>query len=289
MRVAILGTGHMGTAVGLRLLAKGHEVVAWNRSLEKTRKLQDRGAHVVPTAQAAAAECDVACLLLTDDSAVMSVASDGVMGALQPTARLVDMSTVSPQTSRRVGGMTPGQRFVDAPILGGPAATEAGKASLLLGGDQELVQGLDGLWSDIAVAYYYCGPTGAGTTLKLLSNLMLVGGTALLAEAVATAQANGVPDDILRSALRPSPAIAPGVAARFEDVVAGGHDGWWTIRLADKDMSLAMALATDHGLTLPVAEAARRLVQQAAHAGYCDKDLGSVIEPIRRADRAEGP
>jgi 3-hydroxyisobutyrate dehydrogenase-like beta-hydroxyacid dehydrogenase len=287
MKVTILGAGHMGHAIGIRLLKKNYEVTVWNRSPGKTGDLERLGARTASTAGEAASTADVVMTLVTADAAVKHVAlgEGGVVRALKPGAALVDMSTVSPDTSRELGLATPGGRFVDAPILGGPDATENGTAKLLLGGAEDVVQDLDPLWSDLASEYYYCGPNGSATTLKLLSNLMLVGETALLAEALATAQANGIDDDTLRTALKSSPAIAPGVLPRFEDVLAGDHNGWWSIYLAQKDMSLALQLATSKGMKLPLAEASVQALDAAERAGYGEKDLGAVVEPIRRPSR----
>ena len=282
MKIAILGTGHMGRAIGSRLLDKGHAVTVWNRTPGRAFELERRGATAALSAQEAASSADVVMTLLTADEAVKSVILEGgVLSALRPGAVLVDMSTVSPGTSRELGRATPAKRFVDAPILGGPEATQNGKAKLLLAGEKDVVESLNWLWGDIAAEYYYCGPNGNATTLKLLSNLMLVGGTVLLAEAIATAQRNGIDNATLLSVFKQSPAIAPGVQVRFDDVLAGDHDGWWTIRLAQKDMGLALALARSQGLALPAAETSLQALDAAEQAGLGDKDLGSVIEPIR--------
>jgi 3-hydroxyisobutyrate dehydrogenase-like beta-hydroxyacid dehydrogenase len=288
MRIAILGTGHMGRAIGARLLEKGHSVVAWNRTPGRTAELERLGASSAKSAAEAAQDADGVLTLLTADEAVRSVAFEGrVLSSLRPGAVLVDMSTVSPETSRGLGRSTPGGRFVDAPILGGPEATRAGRAKLLLGGDRDVVDGLDSLWQDIAADYYYCGSNGSATTLKLLSNLMLVGGTALLAEAIVAAQRNGIDDETLKRVFKQSPAIAPGVQVRFDDILAGDHDGWWTIHLAQKDMSLALHLGRSTNLQLPVAEATVGALDATDGLSLGEKDLGAVVELIRSRVRSD--
>ena len=242
MKIAILGMGHMGRAVGKRLVRHGHPVNVWNRSPGKARALESMGAAAAPSIKQAVAGAEVVLMSLSADDAVKAVAlgPDGAIAALSPGAVLVDMSTVSPDTSKQLSQATPAARFVEAPVLGGPEATENGKAKLLLGGDENLVNSLQSLWQDIAAESYYCGPSGSATTLKLLSNLMLVGGTALLAEAIVVAQASGIDNATLKRVFKKSPAIAPGVVARFEDILEGDHEGWWTVKLAEKDMSLAL-------------------------------------------------
>jgi 3-hydroxyisobutyrate dehydrogenase-like beta-hydroxyacid dehydrogenase len=283
MKIAILGTGHMGRAVAKRLLRSGHAINVWNRSPGKSRELESMGAAAAPTIREAVSGAEAVLMSLTADEAVKAVAlgPQGAIAALSPGAILADLSTVSPDTSRHLAAATPAGRFVDAPILGGPEATENGKAKLLLGGDQTLIQSYDGLWRDIADECYYCGVSGTATTLKLLSNLMLVGGTTLLAEAIVTAQRSGVDNGVLKGVFKQSPAIAPGVVVRFDDILEGNHDGWWTVKLAEKDMSLALGLAEKQALHLTVAEAAVESLERADKAGLGEKDLGAVVEPLR--------
>jgi 3-hydroxyisobutyrate dehydrogenase-like beta-hydroxyacid dehydrogenase len=282
MNVAVLGLGTMGTALARRLLDTGHEVTVWNRSPGKAGDLVSRGAREAGSLEEAVRSAEVVIILVTNDAAVRSVALDGnVVGMLPEDAALVDMSTVSPDTSRAVGAATPGDRFVDAPILGGPEPFASGKARLLLGGNRALVERLDPLWDDLSSGHYYAGPNGTATTLKLLSNHMLVGGTQLLMEAVVTAQAHGFNNDVLREVFGSTPAVAPGVRVRLEDVLEGNHVGWWTLLLADKDMSLVLKLAEDVGLRLPIARTSEALIREAIDAGYGEKDLGAMTEVLR--------
>lgn len=287
MKITVLGLGHMGAALAGRLLETGHEVTVWNRTPGRAADLVEGGAHEATSIRAAVAGAEVVIILVTNDAAVKAVALEGnVVGMLPENAVLVDMSTVSPDTSREIGAATPDGRFVDAPILGGPEPFRAGKARLLLGGHREVVARLDPLWDDLSSGHFYTGPNGTATTLKLLSNHLLVGGTQLLMEAVVTAQAHGFSNDVLREVFGGTPAIAPGVKVRLEDVLGGDHVGWWTLLLADKDMTLVLKLAQQADLRLPIAEASEKLVRDAIEAGYGEKDLGAITEVLRHGTPA---
>ena len=283
MNVSVLGLGTMGAALAGRLLETGHDVTVWNRSPGKAGPLVERGAREAGSLQDAVSGAEVVITLVTNDAAVRSLAVDSnVVGMLPDNAALVDMSTVSPDTSRAVGKATPGGRFVDAPILGGPEPFAAGRARLLLGGDRALIERLNPLWDDLSSGHYYTGPNGTATTLKLLSNHLLVGGPQLLMEAVVTAQAHGFDNDVLRDVFGSTPAIAPGVQVRLEDVLEGDHVGWWTLLLADKDMSLVLTLAEQVGLRLPIAQTSEALIRVAIDEGYGEKDLGAITEVLRQ-------
>jgi 3-hydroxyisobutyrate dehydrogenase-like beta-hydroxyacid dehydrogenase len=284
MHIAVLGLGRMGRAVSTRLLDKEYDVTVWNRTPGREGDLPAKGATVASSIKDAVQGADAAMTLLTADAAVKQVClgHDGAIAHMADEAILIDMSTVSPETSRELGEKTPGGHFVDAPILGGPEATAQGGARLLLGGDENVVHRLDTLWNDLSAGYFYCGLNGSATSMKLLSNLILVGGTMLLAEAVVTGQANGIGDDILRQVLGGSPAVAPGVKPRMEDIIGGDHEGWWTILLAEKDIALALQLATSQGLQLPVGSTVEDVLHRTDAAGYGEKDLAAVVETFRQ-------
>ena len=283
MKVTVLGLGHMGAALAGRLLETDHDVTVWNRTPGKAGDLVEQGAREASSLGDAVGNAEVVFTLVTNDAAVRAIALEGdVVGMLPDHAVLVDMSTVSPDTSREIGAATPGGRFVDAPILGGPDPFRAGRATLLLGGHPEVVKRLDPLWDDLSSGHFYTGPNGTATTLKLLSNHLLVGGTQLLMEAVVTAQAHGFSNDVLREVFGGTPAVAPGVKVRLEDVLEGDHTGWWTLLLADKDMTLVLKLAQQANVRLPIAEASEKLVRDAVDAGYGEKDLGAITEVLRQ-------
>jgi 3-hydroxyisobutyrate dehydrogenase-like beta-hydroxyacid dehydrogenase len=282
MRLSVLGMGNMGHALASQLLERGYDLTVWNRTVGKADDLVQRGAVGATTLEEAVQGAEVVLLSLTNDAAVRAVALDGgVAGGLPSGSVLVDMSTVAPETSRALGAAVPTGSFIDAPVLGGPHSFQTGKAKLLLGGDRAVIERLDPLWDDLSAGHYYTGENGTATTLKLLSNLILVGGTQLLMEAVATAQAHGFPDDILRDVFGGSPAVAPGVQVRLEDVLHGDHEGWWTLKLADKDLGLALKLAQSVGLDLPLTRAGEQLLARSIEAGYGEKDLGAMMNVLR--------
>lgn len=288
MRVSVLGIGTMGRAVAIRLRQKGYHVTAWNRTTGKARELEEQGATVAETPGEAVAQADVVVTVLSNDDAVRTVClgPQGVIGSLPNRAVLVDMSSVHPDTSRALASAA-GGRFIDAPILGGPEALVSGMAKYLVAGPESLVRRLEPLWSDLGAAYFYTGENGTAAALKLLSNLILVGSTELLMEAVVTAQAHGIGNEVLREVFGGSPAVAPGVKARLDDVLGGDHEGWWTLELADKDMTLVLKLASAVQVELPLAAATEATISRAIAAGYGNKDLGALTEVLRAAERVQ--
>jgi 3-hydroxyisobutyrate dehydrogenase-like beta-hydroxyacid dehydrogenase len=287
MRIAVLGLGNMGSAIAGRLLDGGHELHVWNRTAARAEPLVRRGAVLEASPGAAVREVEVAITSLADDQAVLGVVlgDDGVAEGLSPPGVLVDMSTVSPDTSRTLARAVDG-RFVDAPILGAPQAVTDGQATVLIGGPDELAERLTPIFRQVSTRQLRCGPAGSGTTVKVVANLLLLGQLSVLAEAVATAQANGV-DDRLLAELGRTPLVAPALQNRLDDVIHGDHEGWFSAGLGRKDVYLARALASKGGLDLAVATAVEELFDGAIAAGLGDRDITAVVEAVR-ARRATG-
>lgn len=166
--------------------------------------------------------------------------------------------------------------------MGSPIATERGEARLLLGGPETTARRLDGLWNDLAAGYVYCGPAGSALTVKLMSNEVLIGSTLLLAQAIVTAQRNGIGDDVIRQVFGHSPVVGPGVLARFESLMSDQHPALWSIDLAAKDIRLALDLAERAGVSAPVATATGAELDRAAQAGLGDADMAAVVDLLRR-------
>jgi len=285
MRLAVLGMGRMGHALAERLLAAGHAVTVWNRTPDKADDLVAIGVRLAPSPAEAAQRAEATFTSLANDDAVRTVVteSDGVAAGLGDGI-LIDASTVSPQTTAQLAGAVAG-RFLASPILGAPNAVVAGEATYLIGGPRELYDRLRPAFETLAAEArrrYVGEDPKLASTLKLLSNYMLMSGIAALAETVATAQALGLADDLIRDYFGRLPLVAPALRNRLDDVISGDHHGWFSTRLGAKDVRLAADLAASHGVRLPVAEAVQRRYEQAVAEGWADADIGAVVELLRQ-------
>jgi 3-hydroxyisobutyrate dehydrogenase-like beta-hydroxyacid dehydrogenase len=295
MRLAVLGMGRMGHALAERLLAGGHAITVWNRTPHKADDLVAKGVRSAATPAEAAQVAEVTLMSLADDDAVREVVSgpDGAAAGLGDGI-LVDASTVSPETSAQLAGAVAG-RFLAAPILGAPLAVVSGDAVYVIGGPHELYERVRPAFEALAEEEEHRRYVGEdpklASTLKLLSNHLLLSGIAILAETVATAQAVGLADDLISEYFGHLPLVAPALRNRIDDIVSGDHQGWFATRLGAKDLRLVEELARSQGVPLPVAEAVKRRYEQAAAEGWSDADIAAVVELVRRpraSSAAEG-
>lgn len=274
----MLGMGQMGRALACRLLDSGHEVTVWNRSAGKADEVVARGATEMASVQEAVTGADAVLTMLTDDRAVRSVLLAG--GAPLDAAAVLDCSTVSPAMTAELAGAY-GERFGACPILGGPEATAAGEAAIVVAGPATLLQRLEPLLESLSSARRVAGADpAAATTVKLLSNYLLLGGIAMLSEAAAAGQAAGLADDMLVDFF--AVAAAPMLRNRVADIVAGDHAGWFPTTMGAKDVHLFVDTASAAGADTPLAAAVASRYDQAARGGLAELDVAAIVELARR-------
>jgi len=167
--------------------------------------------------------------VVADDDAVLDICL-GIDGALASVAKGAVLANVSRSTRkpRATGRRRPGRRGAGHPVLGGPTAVEQGAPDSLIGGPTETVRRLDPLWADLAQTYVYCGSAGAGATMKLMSNLQLIVGVAAAAEAIATARADGLADDLIATVFAGSPVVSPAAGNALTRCWTPKHPGWFS-------------------------------------------------------------
>lgn len=283
MRVSVLGMGRMGRAMAGRLLDGGHQVVVWNRSAGKADDLVARGATEQRSVAGAVASAEVVVTMLADDDAVRAVAlgDDGVVASLPDGALYADSSTVSPELSGELAAAVGADRFVALPVLGAPSAVAGGAAVYLAGGDPGAVDRLTPLLRSLTGTVRRYGAAPLATTAKLASNFVLLSGIVALAEAFAIGRSGGLDDDQLRQLLGESPLVAPGLRNRFEGVLTGAQDPWWSPALGAKDARLGVEVARRAGTELPLGQVVRDLYRATADSHGDDEDITAVAARYR--------
>jgi 3-hydroxyisobutyrate dehydrogenase-like beta-hydroxyacid dehydrogenase len=272
MRIAVLGLGRMGAALASRLT--DHELTVWNRSAGHAGELVARGATEAGSSADAVTAAEVVFSSLSGDDAVRAVLlPDGE--PLTTDAVVVDCSTISPALSAELVEAYPG-RFVAGPIAGAPPALRDGKATWIVAGPKEVVDTLASVLDAVTTTRLDAGeqPERA-SRVKLLNNYLLLGGLAVLADAVVAGQQAGFADDELSDLLKALPVVAPGVAVRLPKLLGDEHEPAFTVALGRKDLGL---FADAFGAT-----ALTRCVDDTYSQADDDLDVSAVVDPIRKA------
>ena len=282
MRVAFCGLGRMGAPMAARLVDAGHEVTVWNRTAARAQPLLEAGASSAATPAEAAGGVEVVVTMLADPEALEEVVfgADGVASGASPGMTLIEMSTVGPDVVRSLAGRLPeAVDVLDAPVLGSvPAATE-GTLKLFVGGDGEVFERCRAVLEAMGTPRHL-GPLGAGAAMKLVANSTLGALMCGLAEALALADALGLPQDAVLDILAESP-IGTTVKSKRKLIESGVYAPNFSLSLAAKDLRLVTQAAEEAGVELRLSAAARSWMERADAAGLGDLDYSAVIADVR--------
>ena len=284
-RVAVLGTGKMGSAIATRLAAAGFEVTVWNRTRARAEALGL--GRVADTPAGAVRATDVVVSSLTGAAAVLT-AYLGPGGALSAGngKHFVEMSTAGPDLVASLAAQVAaaGGTLVDAPIVGAPTAVRAGQAAILVSGFDENVAAADPVLNTLGTVRHV-GALGSAARLKLVANSMLADVILAATELQVAGERSGLaPDDVFWILQR----MAPMLAARHDGIVDDRHEPvLFALRDLRKDLDLALPLFERAAVRTPMTARARRLVAIAT-SRYGDLDITAVERPYRHLYLALG-
>jgi 3-hydroxyisobutyrate dehydrogenase-like beta-hydroxyacid dehydrogenase len=286
-----VGLGVMGGGVARRLLDAGHTVTGWNRTKAKAQPLLDAGLLWADSPRGVAEAADVVFTMVTNTSAVRAVTEgpDGILAGLAPDKVYVDMSTVSPATSRelaeRVAAL--GASMLDSPVSGSVATLEAGKLSLMVGGDAEVVERVLPILRDIGPKVTRVGDNGQAVTMKIATNLSLAVQMLAFSEGVLLAEKSGIPRETAVEVLLASVIASPMVAYRGPFVLEQPEEAWFDVNMMQKDMNLALELGRELDVPLPTTAVTNELLTAARGLGLAEKDFAVVFDVLAHLSGVE--
>jgi len=290
-RLGFIGIGNMGSRIARRLLEHGYKLMAYNRSREAAEALIKHGAKVADSVPKLANESDVILSCLTNDDAVKSVYTDpqGVFAYARRGSAIIDMSTVLPATSRELGDLAreAGMKCLDSPMSGSTPLAENGTLTLFCGGDEELFQTAQPIFSSIASQYFYLGGSGSGTAMKLVANTLLGVGMQAIAESVALGQKEGLDRHRLLEVLSHTAVIAPAHLGKLSRVEHGDYSAQFAIGLMNKDFRLILETAAAAKVPMPATGAAFQMNTAEFAENNEEEDFSAVIKLMERLARLE--
>ncbi len=284
-RLGFIGLGNMGSRMAKRLLEHGYQLIAYNRSSEAAEALVKDGATVANSIAELASKADVILSSLTNDDAVKSDYADpqGVFAYARRGSAVIEMSTVSPATSRELDDLSRqfGVKFLDSPVSGSTPSAEDGTLTLFCGGDEELFQAAQPIFSSIAGQYFYLGGSGSGNAMKLVANTLLGVGMQAIAESVALDQKEGLDRHRLLEVLSHTAVIAPAHLGKLSRADHGDYSVQFPIRLMNKDFGLVLETAAAAKVPMPTTAAAFQMNVAEFSEGK-EEDFSAVITLMER-------
>jgi len=285
-RLGFIGVGNMGSRMARRLLEHGYQLMAYNRSRAAAEALVRYGATVAGSIAELASKADVILSSLTNDDAVKSVYADpqGVFAYVRQGSAVIEMSTVLPATSRELYNLSrqAGVKFLDSPVSGSTPAAEEGTLTLFCGGDEELFQAAQPIFSSIARQNFYLGDSGSGTAMKLVANTLLGVGMQAIAESVALGQKEGLDRHRLLEVLSHTAVIAPAHLGKLSQADVGDYSAQFALRLMNKDFGLVLETAAAAKVPMPATAAAFQM-NVAEFNEDKEDDFSAVIKLMERS------
>lgn len=254
--VGFIGLGVMGRPMAVNLLRAGHDLVVYNRSGAAVKALVEYGARPAdgPAAVAAATDTVITCLPDSPDVEAVMLGDQGVVSAARSEALLIDMSTVSPDTARRLDAAAREQslRFLDAPVSGGEAGAVNGTLSIMVGGEAAYFNAARQLLEVLGSTVVHVGPAGSGQLVKAANQLLVAGTIELVSEAIVLLEAHGVDMEPAVQVLAGGLAGNAILERKAAGMLARDFNPGFRIDLHHKDLGITLATARDAGVALPL-------------------------------------
>jgi 3-hydroxyisobutyrate dehydrogenase len=274
-RVAVLGTGIMGSAMARNLVTAGFPTTVWDRSAAATTQLTQAGARVAGTAAEAVADAHVVITMLPTPAAVHSVMfNGGVAKALSRGAAWAQMGTLGEAATvgivNELARLRPDVVFVDAPVSGSKGPAEQGQLLILASGPPAAEAITNPVFSAIGRKTLWLGEAGQGSRMKLVINAymsILIEG---VAEALELATQLKIDAGKLAEALEGGPLDAPIADAKLHKMERGDYAPEFPLEWALKDVDLAADAASG---TLPLLAALSRQWRATVEAGHGREDV----------------
>ena len=286
MKVACIGLGTMGIPMSLNILNAGFDLTVHNRTRDKEKIPAKEGAQraASPREAAVGAEVIITCVSDTPDVEEVIMGENGVIHGAQAGSIVVDMSTISPSTTRRIAqdlGKN-GIKMIDAPVSGGSEGAQKGTLSIMVGGEAEDLEKVDPVLKAMGKTITHVGPVGAGQLTKAI-NQIIVGGTYWsVAEGVTLGIKAGLDMDKVLQAVGSGAAQSWTLTNRSGNMIKNSYPLGFKVKLHRKDLNIALEIARELGVTLPLAAYVEQAETGLIARGHEDEDMSALARSIRQ-------
>ena len=284
MRVAVLGTGIMGTGMTHSLLRSGLDVTVWNRHQGRAAPLAADGARVAGSAADAVADADAVITMLWDGNSVADVmadalpaAPDGVLWAQTTTVGLLDAADMLPALADGCGA-----RYIDAPVLGTRQPAEEGRLTVLAAAPEALRAPITPVFDAVGGRTVWVSEqAGDGTRLKLVANSWVGTIVAATAQSIALAQGLGLDPRAFLDMMKGGAVDSPYLHIKGDAMITGQYATAFAVDGAVKDTGLIAAAMRESDTDATLMEAVAAQYRKAAESGHGEEDMAAIYYAFR--------
>lgn len=285
-RVAFLGLGAIGAPMARHLVRPSIDLTVWNRTTRSVHPFAESGVAVAASATDAVRGRDVIITCLSTSADVDALLNgQGVASGIAPGSILVDCTSGDPATSRRIAEQLAARNigFLDAPVSGGVAGAEKGALTVMVGGDETLLERVRPVLECFAGRIVHCGEIGAGDAVKAVNNALLAMHIWGTAEGLAALGKAGVRADVALDVINASSGRSNASMNLFpERVLNRTFPRTFRLALLDKDVGIAAQFARDQKIVSPLLQLTAELFRQAHVELGEEADHVEVVHVVER-------
>jgi len=285
MRVGFVGLGTMGGPMAANAARAGFEVSAWNRTAGRAVDLHDLGVSIAETPAAVAGASDVIITMVSDTPDVEAVVfgPEGVASGAVTGSLVVDMSTISPSSTRDFADRLAkqGVAMLDAPVSGGSEGAKKATLSIFVGGEAADLERARPVLESLGTTITHVGPIGSGQAVKAVNQVILAGTYLGVAEGIVLALKSGLDVDQVVGALSGGAAQSWVLTNRSGRMKDNDYPLGFKVALHRKDLGIALGMARELGASLPISALCEAIEAGLMGQGHSDDDMSAVARSIR--------
>jgi 4-hydroxybutyrate dehydrogenase/sulfolactaldehyde 3-reductase len=276
------------------LCRKGFRLIVHDVNREAVAELEFLQATGAESVAEVAEKSGIIVTMLPNSAVVEQVVTGpgGIVAHARPGSLIMDMSTVSPQTTDALAAQAAekGIAFVDAPVGRLASHADRGESLFMVGGEPEDFERVRPLLGAMGTTIHHCGPAGTGTRTKLVNNYLAVTSCQMNAEALALAQRFGLSLERTLEVIYGTTAFNGQLKIAWpEKVLKGDVSPGFTIDLAHKDLSLVVEAANATRVPMPIAAAAREAFSAARASGFGGQDFSAMVDALCKLAEIDAP
>ncbi|WP_340556743.1 2-hydroxy-3-oxopropionate reductase [Streptomyces sp. GSL17-111] len=287
-KIAWVGLGIMGSPMAENLIKAGYSVTGFTLEQEKLDRLAANGGTAASSIAEAVADADMVITMVPADPHVKAVilGDDGVLAHAKQGATIIDMSSITPQTSIAVAEAAAkagkGLKVLDAPVSGGEAGAVEAVLSIMVGGEQADFEAVKPILEALGKTIILCGPHGAGQTVKAANQLIVAVNIQACAEAVVFLEKSGVDLNAALEVLNGGLAGSTVLTRKKDNFKNRDFAPGFRIDLHHKDMGIVTDAARSVGAALPVGAVVAQLVASLRAQGDGGLDHSALLRAVER-------
>ena len=286
MKIGIIGIGMLGEAVAENLLNLGYDISVYNRTKEKARGVEIKGATIMSSPKAVAENAELVIIIVKDAVAVREV-SFGKNGIIESTNKkliVADMSTIDSVESKNIANEFQRNKIqkLEIPVMGGPNVAIIGKLVMMASGPKTSFDYCKEIFDKIANKVFFLGEQGTANSIKLAMNLQITMLALSLSEGITLVEKSKVDPKIFLKVLN-STYFKTGMSEnKAFKMINGDYDATFTMANLKKDITTMTNTAKELGIKLPMISKAEEIYENAINEGLGNLDYTRIIEYIKK-------